>query len=115
KERIERLCAGGAVFAAVPLEALLGTAFDDSTAKAAASGGARLAGGIGAKIAAGAAAGAIAVGVPVGISIINDKNGLGDYRPDASSVSGGGNSSENEDSSVYKPDPLEIQKPTEII
>ena len=84
KERIERLCAGGAVFAAVPLEALLGTAFDDSTAKAAASGGARLAGGIGTKIAAGAAAAAIAVGVPLAVHY----SGGGGYRPENGYVSG---------------------------
>ncbi|MBR1393418.1 MAG: RNA polymerase sigma factor [Ruminococcus sp.] len=82
KESIERLCAGGALFAAAPLEALLGIAYDDTAAEAALpAGGARLAGGLAVKIAAGAAVAAIAVGVPIGISKINDNNGLGNYVP----------------------------------
>ena len=83
RKKIEKLFGSGAMFAAVPMSALLHNTADASYACAAASGAAKVAGtslamkfiGIGAAV-------TVAVGVPIGLSRLNNKNNMGDYRPE---------------------------------
>ena len=87
RKKIEKLFGSGAMFAAVPLGAVLNNTADASYACAAASGAAKVAGsslamkfiGIGAAV-------TVAVGVPIGLSRLNNKNNMGDYRPEDTSL-----------------------------
>ena len=81
RKQVEKLIGKGAVFAAVPLGAVLNNTADASYARAAVSGAARVKSvGLGVKIAAIGAAATVAVGVPLGL------RSLGDYRPETKTV-----------------------------
>lgn len=68
RKKLEKLIGSGAVFAAVPLRSVIHTAFTESGAGIAVSGGAKVAGiGLTAKLAALGTAAAVAVGVPIAV------------------------------------------------
>ena len=80
RKKIEKLIGSGAMFAAVPLNALLHNTADASYAAAAASGAAKVAGtSLAMKLVGIGAAVTVAVGVPIGLSKFGDN--LGNYRP----------------------------------
>ena len=85
RKKLEKLIGSGAVFAAVPLRSVIRTAFTESGAGIAVSGGAKVAGiGLTAKLAALGTAAAVAVGVPIAV---HKTSGGGDYRPEDDNAS----------------------------
>ena len=79
RKQVEKLIGKGAMFAAVPLGAVLNNTADASYARAAVSGAARVKRvGLGIKITAIGAAATVAVGVPIALH----NTGGGDYRPE---------------------------------
>lgn len=105
RKKLEKLIGSGAVFAAVPLRSVIHTAFTESGAGLAVSGGAKVAGiGLTAKLAALGTAAAVAVGVPIAVH----KTSGGGYRPEDE------NAQQVIAEEIYEPD-IPVEETAEVL